>query len=103
SGGSVPVTGCHSTIDSPDSVRRVAPPTSTMATMRAAIATSHTRIARTCGRAALASLMGSPLATNAADHIERPAARQSAPCHASEHDPEKACPALDAGWVPVFG
>jgi hypothetical protein len=20
-----------------------------------------------------------------------------------EHDPEKACPALDAGWVPVFG
>jgi hypothetical protein len=19
-----------------------------------------------------------------------------------EHDPEKACPALDAGWVPVF-
>jgi hypothetical protein len=22
---------------------------------------------------------------------------------ALEHDPEKACPALDAGWVPVFG
>ena len=21
---------------------------------------------------------------------------------ALEHDPEKACPALDAGWVPVF-
>jgi hypothetical protein len=20
-----------------------------------------------------------------------------------EHDPEKACPALDAGWKPVFG
>jgi hypothetical protein len=20
-----------------------------------------------------------------------------------EHDPEKACPARDAGWVPVFG
>jgi hypothetical protein len=20
-----------------------------------------------------------------------------------EHDPEKACPALDAGWIPVFG
>jgi hypothetical protein len=20
-----------------------------------------------------------------------------------EHDPEKACPALDAGWLPVFG
>jgi hypothetical protein len=21
----------------------------------------------------------------------------------SEHDPEKPCPALDAGWIPVFG
>jgi hypothetical protein len=21
----------------------------------------------------------------------------------AEHDPEKACPALDAGWEPVFG
>src|SRR5262249_41076966 len=56
---------------------RVAPPTSTMAAMSAAIATSHSRIARTCGGAALASAMGSPLATNAADHIERSAMRQS--------------------------
>jgi hypothetical protein len=24
-------------------------------------------------------------------------------CDFLEHDPEKACPALDAGWVPVFG
>jgi hypothetical protein len=21
----------------------------------------------------------------------------------SEHDPEKACPGLDPGWMPVFG
>ena len=38
SGGSVPVTGFHSTIDRPDSVSRVAPPTSTIAKMSAATA-----------------------------------------------------------------
>ena len=37
-GGSAPVTGFHSTIDSPDSVSRVAPPTSTIAKMSAATA-----------------------------------------------------------------
>ena len=46
SGGSVPVTGFHSTMDSPDSVRRVAPPTSTMTTISATIASSHHRTAR---------------------------------------------------------
>src|SRR5205807_85414 len=35
------------------------------------------------------NLMRGPLATSGLSH--------------SEHDPEKACPALDAGWVPVFG
>jgi len=41
------VTGFHSTIESPDSVSRVAPPTSTISAIRAATKTSHTRMA--CG------------------------------------------------------
>src|SRR6266851_1478956 len=51
-GGKTPVTGRHSTIDSPESVRRVAPPTMTMTTRRAAIELSHNRIARRCALAA---------------------------------------------------
>jgi hypothetical protein len=46
SGGSVPVTGFHSTIDKPDSVSRVAPPTSTMIAIRAATENSHHLTAR---------------------------------------------------------
>src|ERR1700739_2116654 len=34
-------------------------------------------------------------------HSSTPSAAN--PKFALEHDPEKACPALDAGWVPVFG
>jgi hypothetical protein len=49
SGGSVPLTGFHSTIESPDSVSRVAPPTSTMAAIISAIVTSQTRTARLRG------------------------------------------------------
>ena len=33
----------------------------------------------------------------AAEKIEKPKPE------AAEHDPEKACPGLDPGWVPVFG
>jgi hypothetical protein len=46
SGGSVPVTGFHSTIDRPDSVSRVAPPTTMVANTSAATASSHRRTAR---------------------------------------------------------
>jgi hypothetical protein len=49
SGGSVPVTGFHSTIDNPDSVSRVAPPTSTMTAISAATAISHHLTAPGCG------------------------------------------------------
>jgi len=39
--------------------------------------------------------------------IARPGAKRCVRCrlHSKilEHDPEKACPARDAGWVPVFG
>src|SRR5215831_17806560 len=48
SGGSAPVTGFHSTIESPDSVSRVAPPTSTIAAISTATEMSHQRTAR-CG------------------------------------------------------
>jgi len=43
SGGNAPVTGFHSTIDNPDSVSRVAPPTSTMVAINTATAISHHR------------------------------------------------------------
>ena len=36
SGGSVPAMGCHSTIERPDRVRRVTPPTTTITKTRAA-------------------------------------------------------------------
>src|SRR5579871_5423522 len=42
SGGKTPVTGFHSTIDGPDSVSRVTPPTSTIANTSAAKHPSHT-------------------------------------------------------------
>ena len=38
SGGSTPITGFHSVIESPDSVSRVAPPTKTIASTNAATA-----------------------------------------------------------------
>src|SRR5947209_5146362 len=44
----LPVTGFHSTIESPDSVSRVAPPTSTISAIKAATEISHQRTAR-CG------------------------------------------------------
>ena len=46
SGGRTPVTGFHSTIERPDSVSRVAPPTTTVKTISAATTSSHTRMAR---------------------------------------------------------
>ena len=40
--------GCHSVMERPESVSRVAPPTRIMATIRAAIAASQMRSARSC-------------------------------------------------------
>src|SRR5262249_1864128 len=51
SGGATPVTGFHSTIDRPDSVSRVAPPTTTVTNIRAATASSHSRTTRRRGAA----------------------------------------------------
>src|SRR5215467_12773211 len=47
-GGITPVTGFHSTIERPDSVSRVAPPTTTVTNIRAATASSHSRTVRRC-------------------------------------------------------
>ncbi|ODR95439.1 hypothetical protein AUC69_02780 [Methyloceanibacter superfactus] len=43
-----PMIGCHSVMDRPESVSRVAPPTRTMATMRTAMTPSQMRKPRTC-------------------------------------------------------
>ncbi len=48
SGGSVPTIGCHSTIDRPEWVSRVTPPTTTIANTSAQHTSSH---AATCLRA----------------------------------------------------
>ena len=44
----VPMIGFHSVMERPESVRRVAPPTKIMATIRRAIAPSHILSARLC-------------------------------------------------------
>src|SRR5258705_363505 len=49
SGGTTPVTGFHSTIDRPDSVSRVAPPTTSVTNISAATASSQRRTARRRG------------------------------------------------------
>src|SRR5436190_5978547 len=46
SGGTTPVTGFHSTIERPDSVSRVAPPTVSVTNIKAAIANSQSLMAR---------------------------------------------------------
>jgi hypothetical protein len=48
-----------------------------MAASSPAIATSHSLSARACDDAALGMAMGAPLATNGADHIDRPPGSQS--------------------------
>ncbi len=54
SGGRVPMKGCHSTIDRPEWVRRVAPPTTTMAKTRAQQASSQAATARRAARGSAA-------------------------------------------------
>src|SRR5258707_13732393 len=56
-----PVTGRHSVIDSPDSVRRVMPPITTIATIIAQHTNSHSatgRVERTAGRLGTAMSIG---------------------------------------------
>jgi hypothetical protein len=45
-GGSVPMIGCHSVIDSPECVNRVMPPTTTITNTKAQQPKSHTATAR---------------------------------------------------------
>ena len=51
SGGSAPTIGCHSTIDSPEWVRRVMPPTTTIANTSAQQASSQAAMTRSPGDA----------------------------------------------------
>ena len=57
SGGTTPMIGCHSVMERPEPVSRVAPPTLTSANTSAATANSHTRTGST-RRAASASTGG---------------------------------------------
>src|SRR6476660_4029029 len=71
SGGKIPVTGFHSTIESPYSVSRVAPPTINVSNIIAAEISSHSRTGR---KLAFVALIGSCivlLAGDGADHIVR--------------------------------
>src|SRR5258707_5453629 len=72
SGGTTPVTGFHSTIDRPDSVSRVAPPTITIANTSAAIASSHSRIARCRNSAEVGGggMRGNGFCFTVRDHIQ---------------------------------
>src|SRR5262249_15530484 len=67
-GGSAPVTGFHSVMESPDSVRRVAPPTSTMA--KTSVATSHSHRRTTLG-GWVKDLRMSSICTAVWRHIDR--------------------------------
>src|ERR1044072_301412 len=61
-GGTTPVIGFHSTIDRPDSVSRVAPPTTTVTNISAATASSHSPPARRRGGAGDGTLVMRSLA-----------------------------------------
>src|SRR5689334_8475264 len=60
SGGMVPVTGFHSTIDNPDSVSRVAPPTTTIRKISPATASSQTRMIELRDRDCLPNMRPGP-------------------------------------------
>src|SRR6187551_1540285 len=88
SGGKTPVTGFHSTIESPDSVSRVAPPTTNVSTIIAADTSSHSRTGR---KRTLDALIGSCivlLAGDGADHIVRSDTPQLRGKTASHVDPD---------------
>src|SRR5437660_6991570 len=69
SGGTTPVTGFHSTIDRPEPVSRVAPPTTKVTNINAATSHSHSRTARArLGELATTSVMA-VFASGGADHI----------------------------------
>src|SRR5690242_9114505 len=76
SGGSAPATGFHSTIESPDSVSRVAPPTISVSNIIVADKSSHSRTGRKRTPDALIGSCIVLLAEDGADHIDRGVALQ---------------------------
>src|SRR5215471_16329295 len=73
-------------MERPDSVSRVAPPTSTMIAISTATAVSQTRTARYCG-ASLAETAGIPISLERffAPLIVRPSPRASRACRQTRH------------------
>ncbi len=61
-GGSAPTSGCHSTMESPEWVSRVAPPTTTMAKTSAQQARSHAATGSRLPGASEAGAAGAPIA-----------------------------------------
>src|SRR6478735_1244867 len=108
SGGKTPVTGFHSTIESPDSVSRVAPPTINVSNIIAAEISSHSRTGR---KLALVALIGSCivlLAGDGADHIVRSGAPQLRGKTVSYVDPHtqigrRRCPPCPGHLLGSFG
>src|SRR5918993_11707 len=79
SGGRTPVTGFHSTMERPDSVSRVAPPTRTVAITSAATATSQNLMARIRMSADGSTECGSRLRGSAGPYRAGPCPRNQNP------------------------
>ena len=74
-GGTTPITGFHSTIESPDSVSRVAPPTTSVSTIKAATTMSQARSHGPATETGIGACM--LLAGGFSQHIVQPALLQS--------------------------
>ena len=93
-GGSTPVIGFHSTMERPDSVNRVAPPTTRVKKIIAAVASSHSRTAR---RSILDALAVSGIRVCSGKCRVRRAERvQAAPRHSPSANMSAACRNLQA-------
>src|SRR5258708_913057 len=100
SGGTAPVTGFHSTIESPDSVSRVAPPTSTMANTSEATHHSHTPTARDTSAGLRVPASAPHNASSVPDGCYRTVMGPLTLVYAQQHDPSR--PALCRPLHPVI-
>src|SRR6266446_8195013 len=109
SGGTAPVTGFHSTIESPDSVSRVAPPTNTMANTSDATHHSHTPMARDAGAGLRVPASAPHNASWVLDGCHRTVMGPLTLVMLNQHDPSRTalcrphgrCPMLKRFWVLV--
>src|SRR4029077_16462985 len=84
-GGSAPVTGFHSTMDKPDSVSRVAPPTTTISAIRLATRNSQRRRPRGARCGGMVVIPAQNLETFRPALIVRPRLRASRAPHPRRH------------------